>query len=202
MQVFVIQLFDVSIMLNLPFVNLFLNHTLGYTMQKKRMRFIKMHCVYNLIVTEKSMTSITFLDAFEAWYVCVLLNTFYGSVLTLIGFAILTENTLCVFKILSIHLAILKHATDKYILFIRLWSRPVLLSSFFWTLFWSFQYYILVLEVAYDIPKTYLMAIQYRLYLTVFEELQGSNSIVRIANHFYSTMSFWFVLCSYGFAKN
>ena len=37
--------------------------------------------------------------------VCVLLNTFYGSVLTLIGFAIFTENTLCVFKILSIHLA-------------------------------------------------------------------------------------------------
>ena len=36
---------------------------------------------------------------------CVLLNTFYGSVLTLIGFAIFTENTLCIFKILSIHLA-------------------------------------------------------------------------------------------------
>ena len=34
--------------------------------------------------------------------VCVLLKTFYGSVLALIGFAI---NTLCVFKILSIHLA-------------------------------------------------------------------------------------------------
>ena len=36
----------------------------------------------------------------------VLLYTFYGMVLTLIGFAIFTENTLYVFKILSIYLAI------------------------------------------------------------------------------------------------
>ena len=70
-----------------------------------------MHYAHNLIVTEKSIT------LFE----CVLLNTFYDSVLTLIGFAMFTENTLCVFKILSIHLAVPKHATDKHVLFIRLW---------------------------------------------------------------------------------
>ena len=63
---------------------------------------MKIHYVYNLIVTEKSMTSIPFLGCFMKLDVCVLLNTFYGSVLALIGFAI---NTLCVFKILSIHLA-------------------------------------------------------------------------------------------------
>ena len=35
-------LFDVSLVLNLPIINLFLNHTLGYTMQKKKqMRFLK-----------------------------------------------------------------------------------------------------------------------------------------------------------------
>ena len=51
------------------------------------------------------MTNITFLGCFMKLDVCVLLNPFYGSVLTLIGFAIFTENTLCVFKILSIHLA-------------------------------------------------------------------------------------------------
>ena len=78
--------------------------------------------MYNLIVTEKCITSITFIGCFLKLDVCVVLNTFYGSVLTLMGFAIFTENTLCVFKILSIHLAIPKHATDKYILFVHLWS--------------------------------------------------------------------------------
>ena len=37
---------------------------------------------------------------------CELLYTIYGSVFTLIDFAIFTENALYVFKILSIHLAI------------------------------------------------------------------------------------------------
>ena len=64
------------------------------------------------------MTSITFLNFFLS-LMCVLLNTFYGS---LIDFAIFSENTLCIVKIVSIHLAIPKHATDKYVLFIRLWS--------------------------------------------------------------------------------
>ena len=81
-----------------------------------------MHYAYNLIVTERSMTSIPFFECFLKLDVCVLLNAFYGSVLTLNDLAICTENTLCVFKILSIHLAIPRHATDKYVLFIRLWS--------------------------------------------------------------------------------
>ena len=81
-----------------------------------------MHYVYNLIVTEKSIISITFIGCFLKLDVCVLLDTFYGSCLTLNDLAICTENTLCVFKILSIHLAIPRHATDKYVLFIRLWS--------------------------------------------------------------------------------
>ena len=55
------------------------------------------------------------------------------------------------------------------------------------------------LKLLHDISKTYLW--QCSMYLTVFEEFQGSTSIFGIANHFYSTMSFWFVLCSYGLAK-
>ena len=64
--------------------------------------------------------------------------------------------------------------------------------------------YLLVLEVASRYTEDVHVSIgnEYLLYLTVFEELQGSTSIFRITNHFYSTMSFWFVLCSYGFAKN
>ena len=59
------------------------------------------------------------------------------------------------------------------------------------------------LKLLHDIPKTYLLAMSIDcMYLTVFEELQGSTSIFRITNHFYITMTFWFVLCSYGFAKN
>ena len=49
----------------------------------------------------KKYDKYNFLGCFMKLDVCVLLNTFYGSVLALIGFAI---NTLCVFKILSIHL--------------------------------------------------------------------------------------------------
>ena len=166
------------------------------------MRFLKMHYVYNLIVTEKSMTSITFFGCF--WnLMCVLLNTFYGIVLTLIGFAIFTENTLCIFKILSIHLAIPKHATDKYILFIHLWNSQIPNLLFYFPNAKDLSYYPPSFACRSDLSNiTYLLAIQYWLYLTVFEELQGSTSIFRIANHFYSTMSFWFVLCSYGFAKN
>ena len=51
---------------------------------------------------------------------CVLLNAFHGSCLTLNDLAICTENTLCVFKILSIHLAIPRHVTDKYVLLVEL----------------------------------------------------------------------------------
>ena len=54
------------------------------------------------------------------------------------------------------------------------------------------------LKLLHDIPKTSIG----NEYLTVFEELQGSTSLFRITNHFYSIMTFWFVLCSYGFAKN
>ena len=68
-------------------------------------RYGKMHYVENLIVTEKSRTSITFFECFLKHDVCAT-YTFYGSVFTLIGFAIFTENTLYVFKIFSIHLAI------------------------------------------------------------------------------------------------
>ena len=75
MQVFVIHsllLFDVSIMLNLPIVNLFLKSHPWLHDAKKRMRFLKMHYmyVYNLIVTEKSMTSITFFGCFLKLDVC------------------------------------------------------------------------------------------------------------------------------------
>ena len=44
------------------------------------------------------MTSITFIGYFLN-QMCVLLNAFYGSCLTLNDLAICTENTLCVFKI-------------------------------------------------------------------------------------------------------
>ena len=37
---------------------------------KNRMRFLKMHYAYNLIVTEKSMTSITFIGCFLKRDVC------------------------------------------------------------------------------------------------------------------------------------
>ena len=60
-------------MLNLPIVNLFFKSHPWLHDAKKRMRFLKMHYVYNLIVTEKSMTSITFLGCFMKLDVCVLL---------------------------------------------------------------------------------------------------------------------------------
>ena len=62
-------MFDVSIVLNLPFVNLFLNKypwLYMYPMQKKLMWFLKICYVENLIVTEKGTTSITFLNVMEA----------------------------------------------------------------------------------------------------------------------------------------
>ena len=59
------------------------------------MQFLKMYHAHNLIliVTEKSTTSITCLECFMKLDVCAILYTFYGSVLTLICFAIFTENT-------------------------------------------------------------------------------------------------------------
>ena len=68
MQVFVIHfstVFDLSTMLNLPIDNPFFFLSRSWLHDaKNRMRFLKMHYAYNLIVTEKSMTSITFFEFF------------------------------------------------------------------------------------------------------------------------------------------
>ena len=58
---------------------------------------------------------------------CVLLCTFYGSVLTLIGLPFVPKNTVhvYVFQILSIHLVIPKYVTDKYVSFVRFWSKQI-----------------------------------------------------------------------------
>ena len=104
------------IVLNLPIVGLFFK---SHPWLHDQIWFLKMHYVENLIVTERSMSNVTFFECFLIHDVCVLLYTFYGSAFTLIGFAIFTENRLYVFKILSIHL---HHASDKYLLFISLWS--------------------------------------------------------------------------------
>ena len=97
-----------SIVLNLPIVSLFLNSHSWLHDANKQIWFLKMHYVENLIVTEKSTTSITFFECVLKHDVCATIYILhvYGSVFTLIGFAIFTENTLYVFKILSIHLAI------------------------------------------------------------------------------------------------
>ena len=63
-------LFDVSTMLNLPIDNPFFLITLLVTRCKNRMRYLKMHYAYSLIVTEKSMTSITFIECFLKLDVC------------------------------------------------------------------------------------------------------------------------------------
>ena len=62
-------LFDVSIMLNLP-IGIYFVITPLVTRCKKRMQFLKMHYVYNLIVTEKSMTRITFFGCIVKLDVC------------------------------------------------------------------------------------------------------------------------------------
>ena len=63
-------LFDVSTMLNLPIDNPFFLSRSWLHDAKNRMRFLKMHYAYNLIVTEKSMTSITFFGCFLKLDVC------------------------------------------------------------------------------------------------------------------------------------
>ena len=140
------------------------------------MRFLKMHYVYNLIVTENSMTSITF---FFGCLMCVLLNAFYGSVLTLIGFAIFTENTLCVLKILSIHLGRLfqnMRLTNAYCSYACGASKFQIYNVLFYIpSAKDLSYYppsyarrsnlsnitCWYLKLLHDIPKTYLLAIQY-----------------------------------------
>ena len=80
----------------------FLNHTLGYTLQKKMYAVIKNALCGEFNCHIKKYDKYNILECFlkHDFY------TFYGSVLTLIGFAIFTEKILYVFKILSIHLAI------------------------------------------------------------------------------------------------
>ena len=63
-------------------------------------------------------------------------------------------------------------------------------------LYQSFQNYLSVLEVALPFVENASFG---NAELAV---LQGSTSIFVIANHFYSTMGFWFVLYSYGFSRN
>ena len=55
-------LFDVSIVLNLPIVNLFLKSHPWLHDANKQIRFLKMHYVEILIVTQQSTTSITFFE--------------------------------------------------------------------------------------------------------------------------------------------
>ena len=92
-------------MLNLPIVSLFFKSHPWLHDANKQIRFLKMHYVKNLIVTEKSMTSTTVFECFlkhDVWATLYILRQCF----TLIDFAIFTENALYVFKILSIHLAI------------------------------------------------------------------------------------------------
>ena len=55
-------MFDVSIMLNLPIVSLFFKSHPWLHDANKQIRFLKMHYVVDLIVTEKSTTSTTFFE--------------------------------------------------------------------------------------------------------------------------------------------
>ena len=103
-----------------------------------------MHYVENLIVTEKSTTSITFKK-------CFLKHDVWASVFTLIDFAIFTENTLYVFKILSIHLA-------KYPSFISLWSYicsnfQIYNVHFYMLSAKDLTYYPLLLKCCSDLPN-------------------------------------------------
>ena len=54
---------DVSIVLNLPIVSLFFKSHPWLHDANKQIQFLKMHYVENLIVIEKSTTSITFFEA-------------------------------------------------------------------------------------------------------------------------------------------
>ena len=104
---------------------------------------MKIHYVYNLIVTEKSMTSITFLGCFMKLDVCVLLNTFYGSVLALIGFAI---NTLRFQDFVhSLGRACIHYSSNAIVLFCQSKCHSRSLTIFLWEIlpsvcFLSFHY--------------------------------------------------------------
>ena len=63
-------LFDVSIVQNLPIASLFFKSHPWLHDANKQIRFLKMHYVENLIVTEKSTTSITFFECFLKHDVC------------------------------------------------------------------------------------------------------------------------------------
>ena len=100
-------------MLNLPIDNPFFFITLLVTRCKKQDAVLKNALCVQFNCHRKKYNKYNFFECFVKSNVCVLLNAFYGSCLSLYDIAICTENTLCVFKILSIHLAIPRHATDK-----------------------------------------------------------------------------------------
>ena len=108
-----------SIVLNLPIVSLFFKSHPWLHDANKQIRFLKMHYVENLIVTEKS-TSITYFELFLKHDVCVLLYKFYGSVFTLV-LPFKTENTCMFSSFCPFTWLFPQHASDKY-LFISLWS--------------------------------------------------------------------------------
>ena len=94
----------------------------------------------------------------------MLLNVFYCS----------AENTLCVFKVLSIHLAIPRHATDKYVLFIACGASKFQIYEvlFYFPCAKDLSHYppcferrsdlfnitCWYMKLLHDIPKTYLLA--------------------------------------------
>ena len=117
--------------------------------------------------------------------------------LNLIGFAIITKNTLYFFK-MFIHIAIPKHVTDKYIsvhsvvelatskstmyFFICKVQRTCLITSFCR----SFQHYLLVLDVS-----SLFTAIKNWLYFMVLEELNKSTTIISIEQKYQYYLNSW-----------
>ena len=75
-------LFDVSIVLNLPIFSLFFKSHPRLHDANKQIRFLKMQYVENLIVTEKSTTSITFKKCFlkhDVWATLYILRQCFYS---------------------------------------------------------------------------------------------------------------------------
>ena len=128
---------------------------------------------------------------------CVLLYTFYGSAFTLIGFDILryvfkilfTIPATCVLKISIVHKVVERAIYNEF--FYMLSAKDQSYDSLLLTCcsdlpnitFWHFK-------LLCNLPQIHLLATQYSLYLTIFEELQESNKKFRINNHFYNTMRF------------